>query len=62
MNTARVSSMRVDNHKSQYNMSVPRQPPSMDPDYKLLARLAAAKCFRKINKKLVATVEPVPAV
>ena len=42
MNTARVSSVRVDNHKSQYNMSEPRQPPIMNQDYKLLARLAAA--------------------
>ena len=42
MNTARVSSVRVDNHKSQYNMTKPRQPLIMDPDYKLLARLATA--------------------
>ena len=42
MNTARVSSLRVDNHKSQYNMSKPREPLIMNQDYKLIARLAAA--------------------
>ena len=43
INTTRVRSMRVvDNHKSQYNMSEPRQPQIMNQDYKLLARLAAA--------------------
>jgi hypothetical protein len=43
INTSRVRSMRVvDNHKSQYNMSEPRQPPIMNQDYKLIARLAAA--------------------
>ena len=42
MKTARVSSVRVDNHKSQYNMSKPREPLIMNQDYKLLARLAAA--------------------
>ena len=43
MNTARVSSVRVvDNHKSQYNMSKPREPLIMNQDYKLIARLAAA--------------------
>ena len=42
MNTARVSSVKVDNNKCQYNMSKPRQPPIMDPDYKQLARIAAA--------------------
>jgi hypothetical protein len=42
MNTARVSSAKVDNYKSQYNMSKPRQPLIMNQDYKLLARLAAA--------------------
>jgi hypothetical protein len=36
----------------------------MNPDYKELARFAAAKCFRKINQKLatITTVKPVPAV
>ena len=51
MNTARVSSehgtcrtyrAKVDNHKSQYNMSKPREPLIMNQDYKLRARLAAA--------------------
>ena len=42
MNTARVSSVKVDNHKSQYNMSKPRQPLIMNQNYKLIARLAAA--------------------
>ena len=43
MNTTRVRSMRVvDNHKSQYNMSKPREPLIMNQDYKLIARLAAA--------------------
>jgi len=43
MNAARASTVRVvDNHKSQYNMSKPREPLIMDQDYKLLARLAAA--------------------
>ena len=43
MNAARVSSVRVvDNHKSQYNMSKPREPQIMNQDYKLIARLAAA--------------------
>ena len=42
MNTAKVSSLRVDNHKSQYNMSKPREPIIMNQDYKLIARLAAA--------------------
>ncbi len=42
MNTSRVSSLRVENHKSQYNMSKPREPLIMNQDYKLLARLAAA--------------------
>jgi hypothetical protein len=42
MNTARVSSVRVDNQKSQYNMSKPREPLIMNQDYKLIARLAAA--------------------
>ena len=43
LNAARVSSVRVvDNHKSQYNMSKPREPQIMNQDYKLIARLAAA--------------------
>ena len=43
MKTARVSTLRVvENHKSQYNMSKPREPLIMNQDYKLLARLAAA--------------------
>jgi hypothetical protein len=42
INTARVSSLRVDNQKSQYNMSKPREPQIMNQDYKQLARLAAA--------------------
>ena len=42
MKTARVSSVKVDNNKSQYNMSKPREPLIMNQDYKLLARLAAA--------------------
>ena len=42
MNTARVSSVKVDNYKSQYNMSKPREPLIMNQDYKLIARLAAA--------------------
>ena len=43
MNSTRVRSMGiVENHKSQYNMLVPRKPPIMNQDYKLLARLAAA--------------------
>ena len=41
-NTARVSTLRIDNNKSQYNMSKPREPLIMNQDYKLLARLAAA--------------------
>ena len=41
-NTARVSTLIIDNHKSQYNMSKPREPLIMNQDYKLLARLAAA--------------------
>ena len=43
MNNARVSTVRVvDNHKSQYNMSKPREPLIMNQDYKLIARLSAA--------------------
>jgi len=43
MNAARVSTVRVvDNHKSQYNMSKPREPLIMNQDYKLIARLSAA--------------------
>ena len=42
MNTARVSTLSIDNHKSQYNMSKPREPLIMNQDYKLIARLAAA--------------------
>ena len=52
MNNARVSTEHgtcgtyrarvVDNHKSQYNMSKPREPLIMNQDYKLIARLAAA--------------------
>ena len=43
LNAARVSSVRVvDNHKSQYNMSKPREPQIMNQDYKLIARLSAA--------------------
>ena len=60
--TCRTYRARVDNHKSQYNMSAPRQPQSMDPNFKLLARLAAAKCLPKINQKPVTTVQLVPAV
>ena len=42
-NAARVSTVRVvDNHKSQYNMSKPREPLIMNQDYKLIARLSAA--------------------
>ena len=41
-NTARVSTLIIDNNKSQYNMSKPREPLIMNQDYKLLARLAAA--------------------
>ena len=41
-NTARVSTLIIDNNKSQYNMSKPREPLIINQDYKLLARLAAA--------------------
>jgi hypothetical protein len=41
-----ISSVNIKTPKSQYCMTAPRQPQSMDPNYKLLARLAAAKCVQ----------------
>ena len=41
-----ISSVNIETPKSQYCMSAPRQPQSMDPNYKLLARLTAAKCVQ----------------
>ena len=43
---APISSLNIETPKSQYCMSAPRQPQSMDPNYKLLARLTAAKCVQ----------------
>ena len=43
---APISSVNIETPKSQYCMSVTRKTQSMDPNYKLLARLAAAKCVQ----------------
>ena len=41
-----ISSVNIETPKSQYCMSVTRQTQCLDPNFKLLARLAAAKCVQ----------------